>query len=92
MKKLAKMLCAALLALTVVLAPLAAVPTDATLIPPISPVAADLRLIVPDVVIAVSLEVPVKPVPGVTLVTVPALLLQVGRATYALPSLSRFTP
>ena len=81
-----------LLALTVVLAPLAAVPTDATLIPPISPVAADLRLIVPDVVIAVSLDVPVKPVPGVMLVTVPALLFQVGRATYPNPFESRFTP
>jgi len=81
-----------LLALTVVLAPLAAVPTDATLIPPISPVTADLRLIVPDVVIAVSLDVPVKPVPGVMLVTVPALLFQVGRATYPKPFESIFTP
>jgi hypothetical protein len=43
------------------------------LIPPISPVAADLRLIVPVEVIAASLLVPVRPVPGVTLVTVPVL-------------------
>ena len=66
--------------------------TVPTLIPPISSVPADLRLIVPDVVIAVSLEVPVKPVPGVILVTVPALLLQVGRATYPKPFESIFTP
>jgi hypothetical protein len=62
-----------LFALTVVLAPLADVPTDATLIPPISEVPAVLRLIVPDVVIAASDDVPVKPVPGVTEVTVPVL-------------------